>query len=72
MLMTKQERELPTLEEIAAMAPARLREERTHLRTEVAFLRDDSGHGGPSHETEIADLNSRIKAISERLAKGQA
>ncbi len=60
---------IPTLEEIAQMSPALLKDERMRLKNEVSFKRGDAAIAGPSHEKhekEIAELNKLIKAIADR------
>jgi len=57
---------IPTLEEIAQMSPALLKDERMRLKNEVSFKRGDAAIAGPSHEKAIAELNKLIKAIADR------
>ena len=64
---TKKEVAIPTLEEIAKMAPARLKIERIKLKNEISFRRGDAARGGPARKDEIDEFNRLIKAIEERL-----
>jgi hypothetical protein len=63
----RQDLSIPTLEEIAEMAPARLKIERVKLKNEISFRRGDAARGGPSKQGEIDNFNRLIKAIEERL-----
>jgi hypothetical protein len=64
---TKQAVSIPTLEEIAAMSPARLKLERIKLKNEISFRRGDAALGGPAKQAEIDEFNRLIRAIEERL-----
>ena len=64
---TKKEVAIPTLEEIAEMAPARLKIERIKLKNEISFRRGDMARGGPGRQAEIDEFNRLIKAIEERV-----
>ena len=64
---TKQEVSIPTLDEIAQMAPPRLKLERIKLKNEISFRRGDAARRGPAKQAEIDEFNRLIKAIEERL-----
>ena len=56
---------IPTLDDIAKMAPSHLRFERIRLKNEISFRRGD--YGGPDHKAEIKNLNTLIEAIEARM-----
>ena len=56
---------IPTLEDIAQMAPTYLKHERIRLKNEISFRRGD--YGGPDHKEEIKHLNELIEAIEKRM-----
>lgn len=63
----RQDLAIPTMEEIAEMAPARLKLERIKLKNEISFRRGDAARGGPSKQAEIDAYNGLIKEIEQRL-----
>ncbi len=58
---------LPDITEIATWNTERCHLERTRLRNELAFIRGDRAHGGPSREDIAAALKFRLAAIDKRI-----
>jgi hypothetical protein len=62
---------IPSDEEIAAMAPERLRLERIRLRNELSFAHSQERNGGPSREAFKIECNRALRAIAARVDAGQ-
>ena len=66
-LYIKNELVIPSLEEISQMSAEDLKDVRISLKNEVSFKLGDASIGGPSHATEVAELNRLIKAVEQML-----
>ena len=58
---------LPEVKEIESWLEERCHFERLRLRNELAFIRGDRAHGGPSREHLVSALQIRLAAIAQRF-----
>ena len=53
--------------EISGWSRERCTLERVRTRTELAFIRGDRAHGGPTREPEMTALRERLAALETHL-----